>query len=139
MSARRWADNTNFDGDIAYFFEAGHASQSEANQIMEDIFEIEELRNAYRYGGHAFLPKPKAALLQTGDIIAWLWRKHLADAGKRKMRQDLASILSGPKECYWSHFGPKEIQAFIDSLKPKQSTLDRRRAEAGLPPIKRLS
>ena len=59
MAVRRWAAETNFVGDVAYFFESGHKSQGKAATLMDDIFFNEELREAYRYASHAFADKAK--------------------------------------------------------------------------------
>jgi hypothetical protein len=40
----------------AYFFEAGHKSQREANTIMKTIFDNSRLQSDYRYAAHAFIP-----------------------------------------------------------------------------------
>jgi hypothetical protein len=96
MGLRHWANENNFRGKIAYFFESGHANHAEANRIMNDIFIVDELKDFYRYGGHAFADKSKATALQTGDILAWQWRKLIVDEKKgRRPRKDLHSLLEG--------------------------------------------
>ena len=66
-----WITRNNFEGEIAYFFEAGHKSQSQANSIMNRIFKNERLRARYRYAAHAFVDKQKVRPVQAADIYAW--------------------------------------------------------------------
>src|SRR5205823_657706 len=44
-----WIKKNSYDGDVAYFFEAGHENEREANQIMERIFRHPELKQSTRY------------------------------------------------------------------------------------------
>jgi hypothetical protein len=62
--ARQWADETDVDGDIAYLFESGHRSQSEANAIMERLFHNPKMKRDFRYKAHAFIDKTSAPALQ---------------------------------------------------------------------------
>jgi hypothetical protein len=112
MYARIWANRNNYQGDIAYFFESGHASQGEANRIMNDIFLVDELRSFYRYASHTFADKRKVLPLQTGDILAWQWRKNVKEriAGNMKPRADLLSLLE--KEHLTTHFGESMLLDF---------------------------
>jgi len=70
-----WAKQSNYNGDIAYFFESGHKSQAEANGIMDNIFRIPELRRQHRYVAHSFVDKVKVRPVQAADLIAWHWHK----------------------------------------------------------------
>ena len=108
-AGRHWADGKGFDGEIAYIFEAGHASQIEANALMNFLFREAGLRAEYRHGGHSFMPKDKSVPLQAADILAYLWCKHIKDAraGRRIMRADLKSLLEiGHKAV---HYGEKQL------------------------------
>lgn len=92
-----WAKRANFQGRLAYFFEAGHRHQNAAHRRVEevvhpspDLFGIdmeavaremgkifglsESAHQAYRYLSHAFVDKREFAPLQAADLIAWLWR-----------------------------------------------------------------
>jgi hypothetical protein len=91
-----WADQNSYKGDIAYFFENGHKSQSEANEIMRKIFSVPRLRERFRYASHTFAEKRKVQLLQAADIVAWLWhteskRKLLHTRPRR--RADLTALM----------------------------------------------
>ena len=87
-----WADESNYHGDIAYFFESGHRSQSEANGIMDRIFQIPEMRKRYRYSSHTFADKRKVMALQSSDLLAWQWHTDQ----KRRMRGSTISRLRLP-------------------------------------------
>lgn len=89
-----WAQRSNAQGKIAYFFEAGHASQGEANRIMSEIFEDDERRASYHYGGHAFVEKKESPAVQAADLLAWQWytdKRHQIEGKPR--RKDLENLL----------------------------------------------
>ena len=95
---QNWAATTNYKGDIAYFFEAGHASQQEANQIMNKVFAHPKLKHESRYAAHAFVDKTKMAGIQAADLLAWQYytdvRRRIE--GKRERRKDFASLIAHP-------------------------------------------
>ncbi|HEX3431651.1 MAG TPA: hypothetical protein VHT03_12270 [Rhizomicrobium sp.] len=68
---RQWVRATNYQGDVAYFFEAGHQSQPEADQIMGRLFNTPNLKIASRYVRHAFVEKARSAPVQAADLLAW--------------------------------------------------------------------
>jgi hypothetical protein len=72
-AVRSWADQTNYAGGIAYFFESGHRSQSEADGIMKRLFQQSQLKASHRYASHAFADKRNLRPLQAADLIAWQW------------------------------------------------------------------
>ena len=63
----------SFDGTVSYFYEAGHASKTEANALMSRIFSNAALRGTYHYGSHTFADKQQLRPLQAADILAWQW------------------------------------------------------------------
>lgn len=84
-------------GDVAYFFESGHKSQAEANGIMNQVFEDQELRREYRYASHAFMPKESSSALQAADLFAWqafTYRKRYL-SGNRVFRKDFEALCQG--------------------------------------------
>jgi hypothetical protein len=91
-----WILKNQFDGEIAYFFEAGHRSQPKANAIMKNIFDSPNLRSDYRYAAHGFRAKQCLRLLQTADILAW---QHFSDIKKiisgKARRKDFAALIEG--------------------------------------------
>jgi hypothetical protein len=68
---KSWVMRNGFHGEVAYFFEAGHASQPQANALMKRIFDNPTLRSAYCYANHSFVDKIKVRPVQTADILAW--------------------------------------------------------------------
>jgi hypothetical protein len=56
---QHWAKRHNYNGDIAYVFESGHASQSESNRIMNKIFSSPQLRQSQHYVSHTFADKKR--------------------------------------------------------------------------------
>jgi hypothetical protein len=89
-----WIMRNQFDGKIAYFFEAGHKYQSEANALMAHIFNEPNLRQEYRYAGHSFIAKEQARPIQTADILAW---QHATDCkkilNKQRRRADYSALI----------------------------------------------
>jgi hypothetical protein len=92
-AVKSWANETQYAGDIAYFFESGHKSQSEANAIMERLFRIPKLRADHRYASHTFADKQKVRALQAADFIAWQW---FTDHKRRMERKKLQAR----RDCY---------------------------------------
>jgi hypothetical protein len=87
-----WVAQNNFDGNIAYFFEAGHRYQAEANRVMNETLDI----GAFRYASHTFARKVDVRPLQSADILAWqaaLFRKRLME-GNSKPRADFRSLVA---------------------------------------------
>jgi hypothetical protein len=90
-----WIAAHHFDGRAAYFFEAGHKKQGEANALMQRIFDSPDLRRQYCYGGHAFADKKQARPLQAADILAWLQANQAQRylRGSHDMRKDYAALM----------------------------------------------
>lgn len=92
---RAWIEKTKFKGQVAYFFEAGHKHQTQANGIMNDIFADPQLRDHFHYAAHAFADKKQVRPLQAADLLAWQFhtdgkRKR---AGRRDSRKDLIALV----------------------------------------------
>ncbi len=89
VGVQYWADLAKSQDRIAYIFETGHSSHSEADNMMCQVFANETLRAKYRYAGHGFVPKDAAAGLQAADTLAWHWcldrRKHFAGNEERRL------------------------------------------------------
>jgi len=92
--ARMWRSEAGNESDIAYFFEGGHKSQSEANRIMNLTFRERGQGQPYGYISHNFVDKRRFAGIQAADILAWQmcvdW-KHGRDGVPR--RKDFASLV----------------------------------------------
>jgi len=95
MGVRQYANEAHYNGKVAYFFEAGHKSQSTANKLMQQLFDAPNLRDEYRYAGHSFVPKESGAPIQAADLLAWQYyqdkRRELAGKPRRKDMQALLS------------------------------------------------
>lgn len=95
ISVRWWADRfAGSDDKIAYFFEAGHASQSESNSIMNRLFLSEDHRRNYRYMSHTFADKSFIPL-GCADLLAWLWFNNVKRIKSKNFvtRKDLAALV----------------------------------------------
>lgn len=117
MCGRKWAEDSGFNGDIAYFFQAGHRNQTQANHIMNEIFDVPALRKHYRYRAHAFVQKKDAIALQCADILAWQWAKNIKERKKGNMRPraDLWTLLEKPH--FTIHFDEPMIMQFREVVK----------------------
>jgi hypothetical protein len=95
---RSWINRNHFQGEIAYFFEAGHASQPEANALMRRIFNNSGLRAGYCYATHSFVDKEKVRPVQTADILAWQQATQLKRwlRNDHRMRADYRALTSKP-------------------------------------------
>lgn len=92
-----WAEATSYNGKIAYFFEAGHASQTEANNILTIASKDSKISAEMHYGGHAFVPKEMAPQLQAADLLAWQWAKDIKSKIEgRARRKDFANLSEHP-------------------------------------------
>ncbi len=90
-----WIEANPLTGSVTYSFEAGHASQREADAIMTLLFHNQRARNRHRYAGHAFVDKETTPAVQAADLLAWQWytdRRHQAE--ERPRRKDCDSLLS---------------------------------------------
>jgi hypothetical protein len=89
-----WTDHAKFSGDIAYFFESGHASAPLTSAIMDGATAtMAELRDSMCYGGHAFVKKERTPAVQAADFLAWQWYtdvRHMQEG--RPRRKDLESL-----------------------------------------------
>jgi uncharacterized protein DUF3800 len=100
VAVRWWADQNNYWDDIAYIFESGHRSASQANEIMNRIFNMPDLRASHRYAAHAFADKRKVRPLQAADLLAWQWftdQKRRMAGGKRPVRKDCYALMADAK------------------------------------------
>jgi hypothetical protein len=80
--AAAFAKTKALEGDLIYIFESGAEHQAEANRFMQTVAKRPKIREALRYGGHAFSPKHKEPLLCAADFLAWEWQRNLGEAAK---------------------------------------------------------
>lgn len=92
LACQWWAHQKDFHGRFAYFFEAGHDSQSQAGSVMQMVAKNEKGKDAAQYLSHTFIGKEQAAALQAADLLAWLSRNALEkrEAGKYPRKDFLA-------------------------------------------------
>jgi hypothetical protein len=96
-----WAKRYGYTGDAAYIFESGHASQSESNRIMNQIFSNPLLRQKQHYLSHTFADKLKVRLLQAADLISWHWyteNKRKLEKVRPNMRKDTVALMASSNE-----------------------------------------
>jgi Protein of unknown function (DUF3800) len=96
---RAWITRHNFQGEIGYFFEAGHDSQGEADALMKRIFKDPGLRAGYRYAAHSFVNKETVRPVQTADILAWHWATQMKRWIKNdhRTRADFRALAAKPR------------------------------------------
>lgn len=83
-------------GQVTYWFEAGHRCEGDADRLMTNLYNNPILRERLRYASHAFVPKDHSVLLQSADLLAWEWGKHIDEPGRRPMRKSLEALLNHP-------------------------------------------
>jgi hypothetical protein len=110
--AYHWAKHMGFTSRLAYFFEAGHNNQSEADRILTRAFSMEDLRTSRSYAGHGFVRKEDSPPTQAADILAWQWYtdlRHKIEGKKR--RADCASLLEHDHDV--RHIPPEFLLALV--------------------------
>jgi hypothetical protein len=100
-------------GRMAYFFEAGHASAPQADQIMRLMLAQPRVKEQFRYAGHAFVEKRDSPQIQAADLLAWQWytdRRHVAEG--RPRRKDCDSLLELHHNAV--HIDSKELDRIVN-------------------------
>jgi hypothetical protein len=98
---RRFITKHDYRGDVAYFFETGHAHRANANALLEGMFTSERQQALYHYAGHAFMPKEKAPPLWAGDMMAWHSYADYVRATKNERRRlDFDALLRADLDVY---------------------------------------
>lgn len=89
-----WLDANPHAHAMAYYFEAGHGSETQADRNMQEIFAVQNKQVQYRYAGHGFVPKIKSPAIQAADLLAWQWYKDRKNQSEgRPRRKDCASLM----------------------------------------------
>jgi hypothetical protein len=115
----KWFFRSGFRGKSAYFFEAGHASRSEASKVVESVLTnpFSALQDVhYGYVAHSFILKQESAAVQAADLLAWQWAtevKHRMTG--RPRRKDFASLLEVPHR--GTHFDRARLLYYVQLLK----------------------
>jgi Protein of unknown function (DUF3800) len=94
-----WIWRNNFEGNVSFFYETGHASGPEANSLMTRIFNNPALRERYRYLSHTFADKQALRPLQAADMLAWHWGTQMKRWLKNdpRMRADFRALSGKPQ------------------------------------------
>jgi hypothetical protein len=71
-----WMDVNGLDGELTYYFEAGHQSASQFNLIMSEVAGRSDVKRRYRHVSHSFVEKREVRPIQAPDILAWLHANH---------------------------------------------------------------
>jgi len=115
IGARRWMDKIRYSGNVAYFFESGHDSQTEANRIMQQIFTEPRLKKSYRYSSHTFADKVMVRPLQCADLLAWQWFTHQRRLSEGKLaRADFYSLVEKPHDVF--HYDEQKVKGLIPPI-----------------------
>jgi hypothetical protein len=109
---------------IAYFFEAGHPSQGDANVSIE-LFkkkQYKEHAEQARYASHTFLAKegPLSKVLIPCDILAWHLTNWRRGGNQCKELRKLLGVKTLSKD-----FEEKDIRAVITKSKHRMETVDK--------------
>lgn len=116
------------DGKVAYFFEAGHDKQSEANEFMNVISKL-GLDSKLGYVAHSFVDKAVGLPLQAADMLAWHYRHYLdrLKDGHTKPRADYTALIR--EQDLEAQVTTPLIQMTADLLKTQKSLYDKDRSE----------
>jgi hypothetical protein len=99
MSALLGANN--IAGNVAYFFEAGHKCQGDANRLMELVHANPHFKSRFHYKSHTFLDKEDATPLQAADLLAWEWGKYVQKSPAQPIRKSLESLIEHDHRRIW--------------------------------------
>lgn len=89
-----WLREKNSPERVSYVFEAGHKFAAEAHRHMSHVVQAPEMREAYRYHAHAFLPKTDAIPLQAADFLSWEWTKFRDETLEQRIRRPRGSLIA---------------------------------------------
>jgi hypothetical protein len=109
----QWIEETGFDGKIAYFFEAGHKYQKQANWVMNQIYSGAYMRKKFRYAAHSFVDKQIVRPIQSADMLAWHQAKWIKDKyilGRETLRKDFKYLTE--RDTFTNHHSSKNYIAF---------------------------
>jgi hypothetical protein len=101
IGVAQWANANNINGEVSYFFEAGHRHQVQSETLMHHVFEITD----FRYLSHSFVNKRLIRPIQSADILAW----QAATFRKRCINKPRADFLSLARSNTVTLNGTKEM------------------------------
>lgn len=103
MAVRQRVNALNYDGKIAYVFEAGQEHQEDTDRLMREYMNVPSSAEMFRYQSHAFIKKTESTMLQAADLLAWHCMKNfqITDHGEYS-RDDFVELID---DRYWRwHF-----------------------------------
>ena len=95
--------------------------RGQANALMNEICQIDEMKAAFRYHSHTFVDKVKCRPVQAADILAWQGATNhkRAARGERRRRRDFRSLLELDTHGYHATEDRfVAFQSFLDGLPP---------------------
>ena len=119
MAVRQCVNALNYDGKIAYIFEAGQQHQEDTDRLMREYMNIPSSAEMFRYQSHTFIKKAESTMLQAADLLAWHCMKNFqrTDNGEYS-RDDFAEFFVDDRYRRW-HFdrnGLEEHAAMINGV-----------------------
>ena len=110
----KWAIETGFHDDVAYFFETGAMGRGFVVEILDEIFALAKLKEQFRHESHTFIGKEQATPLQCADMLAWHWyTNNKREAKGQPMRKDFRSLLE--IRTYMNHYDKASITRWLQS------------------------
>jgi len=107
----------------AYFFEAGHSNETEADRIMKSMFKSEELLTIHRYTAHSFVRKEGNAAVQAADMLAWQYLKDTKNKLEgRRRRLDCYSLFEHHHEA--QHISRERIETLANRFANREPTIN---------------
>lgn len=110
-----WVDRYNFDGEIAYFFEAGHPSKKNTERVIGDLMAQEQIAKWFRYSSHSFVKKGKRLCgLCAADLLAWEWGAEYNNRYGLKRRPIRGSLNSLLELSHWAmHWTQASLRDYL--------------------------
>ena len=101
---------------MAFFFESGHASQSEANRTMNLSLGLESSREMLGYVSHSFVDKKKFPCIQAADLLAWqMFTDWKHGKGRKPRRKDFVYLIEA-KDHRFLALNPEHILKHVGEM-----------------------
>jgi hypothetical protein len=114
-AVRQRSNETNFVGEIEYFFEAGQKHQEDTDSLMREYMSAPDSSEMFRYKSHTFINKTDSTILQAADLLVWHCMKNhqLTERGDYS-RDDFAALVD---DRYWRwHFDRPMIEDHAEMI-----------------------
>lgn len=106
----KWAEENDYTGKIAYFFESGGGAGPAWTSYMNRVSKKHFWRDQFRYGSHTFAEKKLVLPLQAADLLAYEATKHYKDTyslppgNRRKARYPFERLFETPANHNQNHY-----------------------------------